>query len=70
MYKYDDDEYEDYNSNKTFRDLLENYVYKTSGKKPESGLMYLLTNISKDQEKPRHDSLYGFIKTYLDNKDM
>jgi hypothetical protein len=61
----------DYDSQKTFKDLLTDYMYKTTGETPkETGLTYILTNIGKEKPKPRHDSLYDFLKVYLDNKDI
>jgi hypothetical protein len=46
-------------------------MYKTRGEVPkETGLTYILTNIGKEKTKPRHDSLYDFLKVYLDNKDI
>jgi hypothetical protein len=56
---------------KTYRDLMRNYLDQNEGSK-DSRLMMLLTNIgnSKKDLKPKHDSLYSFLKTYLDYKDI
>lgn len=59
----------DYNEGqKTYRDLMMNY-FDQSEEPKDSRLMMLLSNIGKKDQKPKHDSLYTFLRTYLKYKD-